>query len=269
MSFLYFIPGVFPQANIRSPKELRTVLANAGLGYLGIRELSEVVLTEVDRTVDGSRVRGTIVVRKINGTNPAVDNFGPGQAWIHCGKHQVGCSVESPPTPQELARETISTGYLITDSSNNAWVVPVARSPIDANVTLPRDWVFDLETGVATAVSKPEYDWLWELTGKLHDHHYGDVRMDGAAMAASAAKILSVNYAIGPAELNLLRVVGRSVLDTKTVRLITLYCLDDPLLDEQKKKAVPDVTGDHPDGSPSSTPGDSADSPTTAPAGRN
>jgi hypothetical protein len=268
MSFLYFLPGVMP-VHVRSPKELRTVLANAGLAYLGIRELADVVVTEVDKTVEGARMRGVIIARKINGTNPPVDNFGPGQMWLNCGKFQVGCVVESPPGPQELIRRTACLGYDVSDSRGRKWTVPIARSPVDGNVNLPSDFLFDLSTGVATCRLKPEFDWLWELTGRLQDRWHGDGQMSMSELAAAAIKILGVNYCIGPAESNLLTQVGWPVVDSQTAQSITLFCLDNPILHEQKKKALTPETGSPPGDGSSGTPGDPADSPATAPAAAN
>jgi hypothetical protein len=233
MPFLYFIPGK-RTTDINTSGNFRRSLEGVGLKYLGLTSPAEVLLTEC--TLPAAGKSGVLLARKINGTDPAVSTLEAGQVWIDAGGYWVGCDPESPPSPPDVARQTICHGYAIDDQAGRKWTIPVARSPIDGNVSLPADFVFDLQSGTAKATTKTEFDWLWELTGLLHEHWHGPAQMTPAALAAASIQILGVNYRIGPAEANLLQRIGCPLIDNSTAQLITLYCLDNPLLEEQKKK---------------------------------
>jgi hypothetical protein len=231
MSFLYFLPGK-QLSQIRGPKELRTALSDVGLAYLGIRELTEVTVSTVDRSGDGVVMRGVIIARKINGAEPAVSTYATGQRWLNCGRYQIGCNPDSPPSPPDLVRANVSQGYLIKDSRGRQWSVPVIASPIPENVTLPADFMFNLETGVPYTVPKPEYQPLVDLAAKLEKKWYGSAEIPATELATAAIKIIGVNYHVGSAEANLLTSIGWPIVDSKTAQLITLFCLDSPKIRE-------------------------------------
>ncbi len=239
--FVYFLPAVTP-SQIATSGLLKKELAKAGLQYLGVTRPNEISVVPARPDVRGNPG----VVLAIGPEDPKPDEH---YVWLDCKSFHVGCQSDQPPGPPDTARPQLCAGYNVTDAAGRDWVVPIARSPIDGNVTLPADFLFDLQTGVATSRVKPEFDWLWELTATLHGHWHGTENLPASQLAAAALKILGVNYRIGAAESNLLQFVGCPVIDHQTTQLITLFCLDNPQLDEQKKKdTTPGDTSQPPDG---------------------
>lgn len=245
---LYFLPGANPN-HLKTDGNLRKELAARGLDYLGIKSPAEIVVThETD-------LGGVTIVRKVGGVMPDVVAWRDVGVSVECGRGEntsgksaqptffhVGTPGELVPGPSDLARAMIYPGYEIDDAAGRSWTVPVARSP-SGQTSLPSDFVFDLQSGQIRQQRKTEFDWLWELSGKLYQHWYANEAMPVSQLAAAAVRILSVNYRIGPAEVNLLQLAGCPLVDTTTAQTITLFCLDNPKLNEQKKSEMTETDG--------------------------
>jgi hypothetical protein len=201
----------------------------------------------------------------------------------------IGWERERPPTPQGLARREQFGGLEVLDQHQQAWRVPIARSPHAVFGTLPQNFLFD-ESGNPTGQLKSGFATLWELSGHVWDYYawlYSTTqhREEGAAAPAvsepppehntpwlirQAVNVLAINYRVSPWEINALYAAGRPVLDESFVHGVLMALIQFALVrDFGKKKPEPPAASatascSAPPSS-SSTPGAAAASPATAP----
>lgn len=146
--------------------------------------------------------------RKVRVAPP--NSFGGGIQWIGWRKGAL-------PGPQELSRDTLVQGCLVTlgDTRQGAepprqWLIPTGRTA-DGGTNLPTDFRLIDATGEFGEVVKPEYKELRELADRLHrllTNENSKVKLKGAGAGTEfcrmACRILAVNYRIRPIEISVL-----------------------------------------------------------------
>lgn len=242
--FHYFTPGI-PAAKLAPGNILsKAVLPTVHLGHLAghLTKSSDISIQDV---VNLGGHQGAFFTPTVGGRPAEVVTFNPDeskQRWLKTEKVWIGWEVGNEPGPDELQRKTaIDRGYAVADSSGREWTIPIARSPKNRE-TLPCDYEWDLETGEPIKTRKESHEWLWELSGKLEDYWNNvDVSADPAWIHKQAVACLSFNYAIGLIELNAFKAMGKSLLDDKSIALITMAVFDMNIIkqvDELKKNAA-------------------------------
>lgn len=194
------------------------------------------------------------------------------QEWMQVGDGSVrwiGWVPGDLPSPADLERQQTYAGYLVTDEQGCQWSVPIARSPAAQLGSLPKDFVFD-ENGEPVTVIKSEFDGLWKISQEVWDYFNSpeDFKRDDPWLIKRAAETLSVNYRLGPQEINAMRKLGHSVLDSNTVRNVLLALIDYELVTVLKKKEQPG-NGQPTSDFISSTTGDEEESQATVPVSAN
>lgn len=226
--------------------------------------------------------------------NPHQDEWAPywGGLNSHGADVWIGWERERPPTPQGLARREQFGGLEVLDQHQQAWRVPIARSPHAVFGTLPQNFIFD-EHNEPRGQLKSGFASLWELSGHVWDYYawlYASTlnREEGDTPPAvseppaehntpwlirQAVNVLAINYRVSPWEINALYAAGRPILDEGFVHATLMALIQFSLVrDFGKKKPAPPAA--KPAGSCSappssiSTPGVAADTPDTAPVAR-
>jgi hypothetical protein len=181
--------------------------------------------------------------------------------WMAIDKHY-------PPTPADLARRTRFPGVGVTLGDGQAWEVPVLRRIDSGEPCLPRDMFWD-GAGDFVLTLQRRYEDLWRMVERVVDLYFrpespgfGSIELEQALTIALA--VLSLNYRLGPAEQQVLRLVNsvnwQEVLGAMVEMPKFLAFVQ---ADAEKKSASP---ADSP--LPNSSPGGVACSPTTAPVGQ-
>lgn len=164
------------------------------------------------------------------------------QTWLKASdKVWIGWENGNLPEPQLLQRkEFIQQGYVVRDSAERGWTIPVARSPRVGGTSLPCDVSWNIETGEPSLVRKAKYDHLWQLAGELHDYFANQAAArDDLWLERKALVCLQANYAISPLELEAFRAAGSPVLDQERAMFIAMALFDMQIVnevEESKKK---------------------------------
>ena len=291
--FNYYLPGktreqVAPGDQLNADV-LRSVglLAADGGGVLAdcTRVPAHASVLDVQKGPDGKA--GTVIapVRKHSGEpgcfySPTLQTWQPvrpGLLWIG---HEQSVAF----SPRLLERWQIVGGAEVSDDNKHVWIVPIARAPYQqyAFGTLPQAYTFDPVTGEPVPHLLDRYTWLWELAGEIRDWYLAAAGPASEATPAEkaahqarpfsdliryAARILGVNYRLGPAELNVLFSLACPVLTQETVHTICQATYGYEVLDAAKKNAPGGADEPAPSSSPSPT-GEKtpAASPATGPA---
>lgn len=148
------------------------------------------------------------------------------QRWIDCGEYWLGLWTDSPCVPEDLARQSLFTGYSVTLGDGQAWRVPLA-SELPATVRLvDRNW---------TKVRKPAFDEFWRASEvwyrrfMLYDLDPAQIQTAEGTdagtllteMAAFAVFALRQNYRVTP---DLLSELG--VFDSSNLLQIVMAVVD-------------------------------------------
>lgn len=296
MVFLYYLPGL-SRAHLAAGEKLSpALLRERGLAGV-LADVTDVprdaTIADVQRGPDGES--GVLLVPNLAaGDVPEVTIYQPmHQQWraIGDGSRWIGYQLTAPPTPETLKRRECFDGYPVLDASGRRWIVPVARSPRPAEVTLPRTFRFDETTGAPISHVAAEYHALWQAACEISDW-WGYTSYEHAVeagelpkprimperppvadrdetwMIAQALAALAVNYRVGHAEINTLAEACGEVLTNRVVMQITLALIDRQIEREYWEKKTREAEAQA-DGSPSSEPGLPADCPATGPASAN
>jgi hypothetical protein len=266
MIFYYFLPQLTCEQVVEGELLRRDVLAAAGLAEIlaDVRKVPAHAAVNYVRTPVGpGKQVGTVIspVSKAHGSgfvgnDPAKQRWVPGPLTTHHSPptpaYWVGSLIGNPPTPPDLERWSVLGGAIVTDKCGWEWRVPIARAPQQPFGSLPQTYTFDA-AGEPQPHLDPAYQWLWDLAGEIRNWY---VRAAGppedatpaeqaayvppkfAELVKHAARILQVNYRVGPLELNLLHELGRPVLSQLLVHGICQACYGWEIEDEAKKKPL-------------------------------
>lgn len=170
------------------------------------------------------------------------------QKWIHHRQADflVGMWLDRPaPTPDELQRSTIQSGYRYAFTGLHEWIVPIARTWADNEK--PKEWLdstcllescleFNGQDFQPTGVV-PRLAELWaiaEASFRLLTNNATATDKEalfGTREALTAIRALQVNYRLGPCEASLLGLVT-----DRFARIVFELINDLPLYDELQKK---------------------------------
>lgn len=190
----------------------------------------------------------------------------PGHARAKQGPLRwIGWETANPPTPPDLARRRQISGQVVVDDAGRAWLVPTARSPANPHGRLPVDYSFDA-AGKPFLRLKPSLAALWESAGVAFATLTGQGEHGEAELVSIALAALSVNYRVGPAEMNALAAGELVVLDTHLVVAILQALVDWPAWLAALEKKTAGTLASTTSSEPPFTPGGGADSPVTGPA---
>jgi len=194
----------------------------------------------------------------------------------------IGWLKKSPPSPDDLVRDTIAPGIGMRDAHNRLWEIPVARSSLAPTGLLPKWWRFG-PNGQSVGVVKDEFQELWTRAGQIWDYYNysnwrhrrdagDDLNYDRpddlpeddeddtpppgahesqAWLRSQAVYALGVNYRLDWAELNALHAAGLPVLDDQRVHAACQILIHAEFVDEYKKKEPPAPSPTPPAGSDS------------------
>lgn len=190
------------------------------------------------------------------------------QTWLPVdgGKRWIGWHTEAPPAPEDLARRETYPGYQIKDEHERAWSVPIARSPQAVLGSLPTDYIYEGDRWQSQL--KPAYQWLWDASGQVWDYFNDGATQSDDWLIDVAAKVLSVNYRLGPHEITALRTAGLNLLDGRRVQEILLALIDFDVTRAYHEKKTKDAVHTEPDSSSSSV-GSADVTPRSAPVAAN
>jgi len=228
-NFVYELIDINPN-KLKTDGNLQAAMKGYGLDYLGIQSPREIVVTEYQQRV---------FVHRQNAESSATDPVNPNLVWTTSKRFpqtRWGIDPASVPDPADLARPRLCPGIAIPDSAGRTWTIPIALSPREGNATIPSNYLIDLDTGTIFSSPKPEFQWLCDLSSRLSAHWFGGDSLENDQLVDAAIRILQVNYAIGPAEINLLAQCGFPAIDSQNAQLITLFVLDNPMLNEAAQK---------------------------------
>jgi len=207
--FLYFIPGLPRPALPRA--EVAATFARTALWDL-VRsdktwQTDEVICNPLHQDGPGGQT-GTIFAvlpgGMITDESFAVD-YRPGlQTWIKITDAGpvawLGWYTDNPPTERSLRRMLWFTGEQVTLNDDCEWTAPIIRnhSP-GAKVTLPMSVGLN-DSGVRVMTVKPQYQRWVNLAKRIWDNE--DLPL--GELWDKAAEVLSLNYRVGPYEVNAL-----------------------------------------------------------------
>ena len=177
----------------------------------------------------------------VSGKSPTLDMSR--LTWKRAGGYRIGWETDSPPTPAELQRKQIVSGYWVPMRDGNQWIVPAARRP-DGTPGLPTTFGLD-DDGKPARNLASEFDELWEIAKRIWDTLYVDTDAEADPNApepltddeclSAVAKALGVNYVISEPEIRALELCANAELIT-SVRAICDASVFDSVANELAKK---------------------------------
>ncbi len=230
---MYYLPGV-TEADLVTPVAAKGKLEQLGLGHLEVSAFpTDAVLTGI--SIHGST--GVLLIPNTTGGPPDCHRYEPAnQTWIEFGKFWIGVCNNDLPHPELIARRNIYPGYSIPDASNRIWQIPIARSTRGKS-SIPSNYTFGPDRK-PIAKPKSEFNWLWEISGILFDHWSQGGLLTIDEMIQYAVQILGVNYRFSFAEAAVLAEANSAVVDDRFAQFVTLFVIDNPLLEEFQKKSL-------------------------------
>ena len=126
------------------------------------------------------------------------------QEWWDCGEYWLGIDTENRPTPPELVRPTVVTGYDYRLGDDWDWMCPVIRRP-DGTPNIPQSWG-ENGSGFVEKVLM-QWEWAWTLCEKIWNVFIGAENIERSEAWDICCQLLSINYRIGKHEITKLGLV--------------------------------------------------------------
>lgn len=207
---LYFLPRV-TWTREQSIAATRAIIRAAGLSDL----FSDVPESKVGfNTLAGrgpGELSGTIIFYVDDREPPHRMGYYPDeQTWHPVGDGSqlwVGIDTDRKPTPAELKRRLVHSGYQLELADGNQYTIPVIRRP-DNSTNLPTDFIFDA-AGKLQEPIKDAYRSYWDASAEVCQWFYSESPPDFNKLRAInlAIDVLRVNYRYSVNEQNALRLV--------------------------------------------------------------
>ncbi len=170
------------------------------------------------------------------GNLPRTHGYDPQtQEWEDHGGYWLGIDKENRPTPPDLIRPTIVSGYEYRLGDDWDWECPVLRRT-DGTPNVPQSWGFDNNGFVENVL--PQWEWAWKLSEKIWNVFIGDEDMSKSEGCDVCCQLLSINYRVGKYEVTKL-----NLMDSNNYRLIFKAAVDGELwataleTDSEQKKS--------------------------------
>ena len=202
--FLYYFPDVDPSQI--SPPFLK------GRGVtLSLRDLfrnwqpsHNVIVTSIVHGPDGKCGCYVYPIPE-TGNLPRVNGYdSETQEWENHDGYWLGIDTENRPTPPELIRPTIVSGYEYRLGDDWDWICPIIREP-NGTPNIPQSWGENGD-GFAEKIL-PQWEWAWKLSEKIWNVFLGDEDMERAEAWDVCCQLLSINYRLGKHEITKLGLV--------------------------------------------------------------
>lgn len=269
MIFYYWLPKLDKEKVGKGGRLCRETLAAAGLADV-LADVLEVPahcsLAGEGKGPDGGPGVLLTPVSKAHGVpewvvyRPELMQFKPIGDGSKCW---IGALIGNPPTPHDLERRQVFGGGEAEDAGGWKWQIPIARATHwdKPYGVLPQNYTFDA-AGEPVSQLETKWRWLWDLAGQIRDWYVQSTPPDDEATPEAkaahkppefnqlvkwAAQVLAVNYRVGPAELNLLHDMGRSILSQQVVHQICQATYGWEVLVEAKKKPLPESPASEPE----------------------
>lgn len=177
-----------------------------------------------------------------DGEHEGIGYYPQNQEWLQVPVpgdtgYWLGWNPASLPTPDDLQRDTIVSGYWQALGDGQQWACPVIRQKHGAS-NLPDVW--RLKDGKVVSTVKPDWQWAWDLSGEVWDAMVAEGEIDQSLAFVWCAKLLSINYRIGPEECSVLGLFGRD-----EYRDVLQAAVNGPLIEllmeQQKKSSSPPI----------------------------
>jgi hypothetical protein len=207
--FLYFIPGN-PRVFVPRAEVLATFAATALREQLRSDKTwnaDSVVFNALPEHGPGGNV-GTLFCCLPGGliTDEAFkpDYRAKEQTWIEINGSWLGWYTDNKPTEQSLRRAKTVSGYGVVLNDDCEWLAPTIRGyTAKRKLTLPEE-ITRGPNGARVVRIKPEFQRFQDLADKLWDFQFSKIELSIAQCCDAAAELLSLNYQIGPAEVDAL-----------------------------------------------------------------
>ena len=270
--FLYYIPGktadqVTPQlcATLGLYDAFRDVMTDW-------RPRKNVVVTNVTRGPSETANNGTsgtiLYPVALNGSRPRTAGYNPHQQrWQRAGNVYIGIDTERPPTPDDLKRPRLTSGYDRELADGQIWHCPVIRQPgeFPDNCNLSMTLGVDADGNFQQHVVAEQH-WAWAISGEIWDVCFDKKKSPSTARVFEiCVMVLSLNYRLGPHEASMLQ-----ILRTEDVHAVWGSAINRPLIEEfieqyrtEAGDAVEKKSGDSRPTSVNSSLGEKAPTPNT------
>lgn len=241
MNFLYFLPvsrdGLKPPAVVAHGLHdvLRDRMTETDLSGLG-----RVAVASVTNGPGGQM--GTLLQCLSDTTDDetepvAVGYFPNQQTWQQTGKYWTGYVTGQLPTATELRRDKFISGVDVTLENGDVYECPTIRLMHDGS-NLPDVW--KLVDGKFKSITKPDWNWAWELSGDIWDSFVANGSVNNEQAFEWCVKLVGINYRVGPHEASILELFGSS-----TMASVLQSAIGGKLLEhyaDQQKKSEPAPT---------------------------
>lgn len=195
--FIYFIPG---------PAPLRAEDAMLSASLISRTERGIPLFMRRTKIEDAL---GTLVTL---GTGSTITYDPEKQTWLKSstGKYSVGAWNDAKPGPGELERAERQPGETLRLDDGNTWLVPRATEWIEIEGelrymrTLPSSWGLASDGTYRQIDIHPDYAAAWDSAVVCLDALIGRREMTVADSFRHAVLALSINYRVGPEEIELL-----------------------------------------------------------------
>lgn len=132
------------------------------------------------------------------------------QEWENCGGYWLGIDTENRPTPPELIRPTIVSGYPYRLGDDWEWECPVLRRPtgtVSIGIpNVPQSWGYD-SSGTFEEKVLPQWEWAWKLSERIWNVFGGVEDIDKPEACDICCQLLSINYRVGKHEITKLGLI--------------------------------------------------------------
>lgn len=168
-----------------------------------------------------------------------------------CGKQEIyiGYWRDAKPTPDDLARPEMLSGYRLKLADGNEWQIPVVRAfdedTASAIPLLPTHYDLDEDGELTRGAVQESHRWLWELTEPAWNAMVSETEVSDQDMLSVAAKLMGANYAVDAVELvGMLGALSPQMSPSGIVSLALDYFTFKRWMDAKKKSVTLSPTDD-------------------------
>ena len=161
----------------------------------------------VSQIIHGPDGKGGCYVYPIpeTGNLPRTHGYDPQtQEWDDHGGFWLGIDTENRPTPPELIRPTVVSGYEYRLGDDWDWICPVIRRP-NGSPNIPQSWGENGSGFVEKVLT--QWVWAWKLSEKIWNVSWGEEDIETAEAWGICCQLLSINYRVGKYEITKLQLI--------------------------------------------------------------
>jgi len=202
--FLYYIPEVDPSQVSPSLLEGRGVTLSLRDLFSNWQPSHNVTVAPIVHGPDGKSGCYVYPIPQ-TGNLPRTHGYDPEtQEWEDCDGYWLGIDTENRPTPPELIRPTVVSGYEYRLVDDWEWICPVLRRP-NGTPNIPQSWGENGQEFVEKVLI--QWEWAWKLSEKIWNVFIGEEDIERPEAWDICCQLLSINYRIGKHEITKLGLV--------------------------------------------------------------